>query len=121
MMEQLNFETSFYQTIHSDYIDNLKNREYPKYSTTSPYKIGEFNIFGMEWYADRIDLFINGIKTFSYPKVEGNGASQWPFDQEFYIILNQALGRNWVGPVNDADLPVKMIIDWVRVYRMMNS
>jgi hypothetical protein len=58
--------------------------------------VGEFNTFAMEWYPDRIDLFINGTKTFSYPKIENDAThSQWPFDQNFYIILDQALGGNW--------------------------
>lgn len=121
VMEQLNFETFFYQTIHSDYIDNLKQKENPKYYTTVPYHVDEFNIFGLEWYPDRIDLFINGQKTFTYPKIDNNGSSQWPFDQEFYIILNQALGGNWPGPVNPDDLPVEMEVDWVKVYQLTNN
>lgn len=121
VMEQLNFETFFYQTIHSDYIDNLKQKENPKYYTTVPYEVDQFNIFGLEWYPDRIDLFFNGKKTFTYPKIDNNGSSQWPFDQEFYIILNQALGGNWPGPVNPDDLPVEMEVDWVKVYQQTSN
>lgn len=66
----------------------------------------------------RLDFTINGKKTFTYPRVEGKGSAQWPFDQEFYMILNQALGGNWVGSITDSDLPVQMVVDWVRVYQM---
>ncbi len=117
VMEHLNFDTIFYQTVHSDYIDNQKQRTNPVYYATAPFKTGEFNTFGLEWYPDRLDFFINGAKTFSYPKVEVAGSSQWPFDQEFYIILNQALGGSWPGPVNPEHLPVQMEVDWVRVYQ----
>ncbi len=117
VMEHLNFDTIFYQTMHSYYIDVLKHKDDPKYFTTAPFKVGEFNTFGMEWYPDRIDLFINGQKTFSYPKISNDTTGkQWPFDQPFYIILDQALGGNWPGPVNNNDLPQTMIVDWVRVY-----
>lgn len=117
VMEHLNFDTIFYQTVHSDYIDNQKQRNNPVYFATAPFKTGEFNTFGLEWYPGRLDFFINGTKTFSYPKVEGAGSNQWPFDQEFYIILNQALGGSWPGPVNPGHLPVQMEVDWVRVYQ----
>jgi beta-glucanase (GH16 family) len=122
VMEQLNFDTIFYQTMHSYYIDILKHKDDPKYYTTAPFKVGEFNTFGMEWYPDRIDLLINGIKTFSYPKIENDSTgTQWPFDQNFYILLDQALGGNWSGPVKKEDLPVSMEVDWVRVYQLKNQ
>jgi beta-glucanase (GH16 family) len=118
VMEHLNFDTIFYQTMHSYYIDKLKNKNNPKYFTTAPFKVNEFNTFGMEWYPDRIDLLVNGQKTFSYPRLPNDSThSQWPFDQPFYIILDQALGGNWPGPVNNNDLPQQMIVDWVRVYQ----
>lgn len=119
VMEHLNFDTIFYQTMHSYYIDRLKHKDDPKYYTTASFKVNEFNIFGMEWFPDRIDLLINGQKTFSYPRIrEDSTHTQWPFDKPFYIILDQALGGNWPGPVNDNDLPQQMIVDWVRVYQL---
>ena len=71
----------------------------------------------MEWYPDRIDLFINGQKTFSYPKISNvTTNTQWPIDQPFYIIPDQALGGNWPGPINKNNLPAQMIVDRVRLY-----
>jgi beta-glucanase (GH16 family) len=118
VMEHLNFDTIFYQTMHSYYIDKLNHRKDPQYFTTAAFNANDFNVYGMEWFADRIDLFINGKKTFSYPKIlNDTTGKQWPFDQPFYIILDQALGGNWPGPVNKNDLPQQMIVDWVRVYQ----
>ena len=119
VMEHLNFDTVFYQTLHSSYIDQLNKKEDPKYFAKPAFNVGAFNVFGMEWYADRIDFFVNGRKTFSYPKIAGDStATQWPFDQPFYIILNQALGGNWPGPVHEAHLPQQFEIDYVRVYQL---
>ncbi len=118
VMEHLNFDTIFYQTMHSYFIDKLNHKHDPKYFTTASFKVNDFNVYGMEWYPDRIDLFVNGHKTFSYPKIQNDTTGkQWPFDQPFYIILDQALGGNWPGPVNKKDLPQQMIVDWVRVYQ----
>ena len=66
---------------------------------------------------DALDFYINGNKTFTYPRVKAGDNKQWPFDQDFYIILNQAIGGKWVGAINDQDLPVQMMVDWVRVYQ----
>ncbi|UJH90409.1 glycoside hydrolase family 16 protein [Antarcticibacterium sp. 1MA-6-2] len=117
IMEHLNFDTIVYQTIHSTYVDVQHKKETPINFATAAFKEGEFNVFGLEWYPDRLDFFLNGEKTFTYPRIEGSTTEQWPFDQEFYIILDQALGVSWVGEIHDKDLPVEMIVDWVRVYQ----
>lgn len=117
VMEHLNHDSIIYQTLHSAYIDKLNQKTNPVYFATAPFKEGEFNIFGLEWYPDRLDFFVNGKKTFSYPKIDDADHKQWPFDQEFYIILDQALGGNWAGAIKDENLPVQMVVDWVRVYQ----
>lgn len=120
VMEQLNRDSIFYQTLHSTYIDRLQQKRNPAYFSTAPFNVDDFNVFGMEWYPDRIDFFVNGRKTFSYPNIK-NDNTQWPFDQNFYLILDQALGGNWPGPVNAADLPVRMEVDYVRVYQQQEQ
>lgn len=120
IMEHLNRDTIIYQTLHSHYIDKQKQKTNPVYFNKAPFQEGEFNIFGLEWYPDRLDFFVNGRKTFSYPKTAQADFRQWPFDQPYYLILNQALGGSWVGTIDDRDLPVQMEVDWVRVYRNDN-
>ena len=117
IMEHLNYDSIVYQTIHSNYVDVQKKKEKPVYYATVPFTEDEYNIYGLEWYPDRLEFYLNGEKTFTYPKVEGADSKQWPFDQEFFIILDQALGGSWVGSIKDEDLPVEMLVDWVRVYQ----
>jgi hypothetical protein len=49
----------------------------------------------------------------------------WPFDEDFYFILNLAVGGNWPGnPVDDDEIshddvtvfPQQLEVDYVRVY-----
>lgn len=117
IMEHLNFDTILYQTLHTDYTYNRKIKTNPKSSVTSGFNVGEFNVFGLEWYPDSLCFFVNGVKTLTYPRLEAEGSSQWPYDQEFHLIVNQALGGNWPGPVDPAHLPIHMEVDWVRVYK----
>lgn len=116
VMEHLNHDSIFYQTVHSGYTYIEKHTQNPPHGGKAPLDRDAFNVYGMEWYPDRMDFFINGIKTFTYPKLQDGPASQWPFDQPFYLILDQALG-GWPGEIKNEDLPATMIVDWVKVYR----
>lgn len=117
IMEHLNYDDIIYQTTHSYYTLELKQKTNPQYYGTTKINIQEFNTFGMEWYPDKLVFTLNGKETFTYPKVDSVNVSQWPYDQPFYIIIDQQLGGSWVGEINPADLPVDMIIDYVKVYQ----
>ncbi len=117
IMEHLNFDDIIYQTTHSYYTLKLKQDKKPPHHGTAKIDISKFNTFGLEWYPDRLVFTLNGEVTFVYPKVEGVDPSQWPYDQPFYLLIDQQLGGSWVGKVNPDDLPVQMIVDWVKVYQ----
>lgn len=117
IMEHLNNDSVVYQTIHSYYTLDLKQDKTPPHYGTAKYKNGEYNVFGLMWYPDKIVYLLNGKKTFTYPRVSGVDPSEWPFDQPFYILIDQQLGGSWVGEVDPDDLPVKMEVDWVKVYQ----
>ncbi|WP_420601590.1 glycoside hydrolase family 16 protein [Flagellimonas sp.] len=117
IMEHLNFDDIIYQTTHSYYTLELKQKDNPQYYGTTTVNTEEFNTYGLEWYPDKLVYTLNGKPTFTYPKVDGVDSSQWPFDQPFYILIDQQLGGSWVGDVDLEQLPVNMIIDWVKVYQ----
>lgn len=77
-----------------------------------------FHIYAIEWTKDRIDFYIDDQKYFEF-RNEGSGPAAWPFDQEFHIILNVAVGGNWGGKygVDDSIFPQTMVVDYVRVYQ----
>jgi beta-glucanase (GH16 family) len=78
-----------------------------------------YHIYGMEWYPDRITIFIDTKKLLTF-RNKGKGWTSWPFDKPFYVILNIAVGGNWGGArgIDDSIFPQQMIIDYVRVYQM---
>lgn len=117
IMEHLNYDKIIYQTTHSYYTLDLKQKDNPPHYGTAKINAGEFNTFGVSWYPDRIVFQLNGEDTFVYPRVEGVDASQWPYDQPFYMLIDQQLGGSWVGKVSPEQLPVQMIVDWVKVYQ----
>ena len=115
IMERLNSDAIAYQTVHSHYTYNLKQKE-PKTGTTAPIHKDEYNVYGVELYPDRLVFSINGTQTFSYPRIETELEGQFPFDRPYYLLLDMQLGGSWVGEVDSKDLPVEMYIDWVRFY-----
>ncbi|PIA80263.1 beta-glucanase [Gaetbulibacter sp. 4G1] len=117
IMEHLNYDDMIYQTTHSYYTLELKQKTNPPYYKTSKFNKEAFNTFGLEWFPDKLVFTLNGEETFTYPRVKNVDASQWPYDQPFYLLIDQQLEGAWVGKVNPKDLPVNMVIDWVKVYQ----
>jgi beta-glucanase (GH16 family) len=116
IMERLNGEDIAHQTVHSHYTHVLKIKEPPQGATGRINPDG-YNVYAVELHEDSLSFFINGIHTFTYPRIETDKEGQFPFDREYYLLLDMQLGGSWVGKVNPEDLPVEMKIDWVRFYK----
>ena len=78
-----------------------------------------FHVYALDWRPDRIDVFVDDQKYLTVIREPGHGPAEWPFDQPFYLILNLAIGGAWGGQqgVDLAGLPVRFLLDYVRVYR----
>lgn len=77
-----------------------------------------FHVYEMEWSPDKVDVFVDSVKYFSFAN-EGKGWEVWPFDKEFHLLLNIAVGGAWGGAqgVDNSIFPQRMEIDYVRVYQ----
>lgn len=77
-----------------------------------------FHVYRADWTPEKIEMFVDNQKYFTYIKSE-TAYEAWPFDQPFYLILNQAVGGNWGGKegVDDSIYPQKFLIDYVRIYK----
>lgn len=75
----------------------------------------DFHVFTVEWGEDFIDFFVDSIP---YQRVTPKDVpGEWVFNTPFYIILNMAVGGNFVGfPTEGTQFPQTMLIDYVRVY-----
>ncbi len=78
----------------------------------------EFHVFAIEWFEDRIDYYVDDFRYNSITKAQIEEAgNEWVFNDPFYIILNVAVGGNYVGnPDGTTRFPQTMIVDYVRVY-----
>lgn len=86
--------------------------------------ITDYHVYAIEWSENEIIWFVDDVefyRTSNWYTMDDNGVlSNYPapFDQEFYIILNLAVGGtydNYKVPSED-ELPATMEVDYVRVY-----
>lgn len=81
-----------------------------------------FHVYSVEWDSTIIKVAVDGNVFFSFPN-ENKGYEYWPFDNKMFLILNIAVGGNWGGQkgVDDSIFPLKMEIDYVRVYQKVKG
>ena len=117
------FPFAFQQTLNQRYADLTR---FAGFDATA-----DFNTYAVEWEEKELRFFLNDvhIKTITnqsyYSYYYDEDAKQYtlapdgaPFNTDFHIILNVAVGGTATGfEVDDAALPGAMEVDWVRVYR----
>jgi beta-glucanase (GH16 family) len=91
------------------------------YIFAQPYN--QFIKFTLIWTPEKLEWYANDVKYHTYSKPAGSDHRRWPFDREFYLILNLAYGGSWGGydGVDDSKLPARFLIDYVRVYQLQES
>jgi len=83
----------------------------------------DFYIFAIEWQPDYIDFYLDDVR---FNRITRNdlpeGVEEWPFDENpFFMLLNIAVGGTFVGfPVEDTPFPQTMVVDYVKVYDIVN-
>lgn len=78
----------------------------------------EFHVFAVEWGPDFIDFFVDDNLYQQLTPESLPEGSEWVFNKEFFLLLNVAVGGNYVGNPNDnSRFPQTMIVDYVRVYQ----
>ena len=76
----------------------------------------DFHVFAVEWGKDYIDFFVDN--TLYQQITPDNITGKWVFDHPFFIIMNVAVGGNYLGfPTNQTPFPQTMLVDYVKVYK----
>ena len=119
IMEHFRDNPYINHTVHSHYTYNLGRRNRPSQVAYPKYNEGEYNIYGMERFQDSLVFFLNGKRTFNYPRYHNGDDGQFPFSQhDFYLILDAQLGRDRSPYIDTAKLPVELRVDYVRYYEV---
>lgn len=75
-----------------------------------------FHIFGIEWGPEYINYYVDDVL---YNQITPDDVTgEWVFNHPFYIIINMAVGGNFVGsPNTETTFPQTLLVDYVRVYK----
>lgn len=81
-------------------------------STTIANASTEFHVYKTVWTASSVKLYVDDVL---FHTVINNGTL--PFNADFFLILNVAMGGTFGGAISPAFLQSSMEIDYVRVYQ----
>lgn len=119
IMENIGFKPNdIYFTCHYEGIDGSghgssgTNRAF-----SQPYS--KFLKYAIIWSPEKIEWYVDDVLYHTYRKTDEDH-KVWPFNKEFYLILNLAIGGDWGGQqgIDYALFPKKFYIDYVRVYQL---
>lgn len=119
IMEHVGFnKDSIFGTIHTQAYNHMKGTQKGKKTfIDKPYD--SFHVFSMEWTPEKIDFLLDGT---IYNHLENPHLSEdeWPFDKDFYLKLNVAIGGGLGGKkgIDENVFPQQMVVDYVRVYQL---
>jgi hypothetical protein len=119
IMEHFRSNPFVNHTVHSNYTFYLRKRNNPSQVAYPKYNEGEYNTYGLERFRDSLVFFINGKRTFNYPRFRDGADGQFPFSNyDYYLILDAQLGRDRSPYIDTAKLPVALRVDYVRYYEL---
>jgi beta-glucanase (GH16 family) len=76
----------------------------------------DFHTYAVQWDPGRIAFELDG-NVYETVTPANLGTKTWVFDHPFFIILNLAVGGDYVGPPSaSTPFPGALVVDYVRVY-----
>jgi licheninase len=119
IMEHVGYDAGvIHGTIHTEAFNHIDDTDKGG-SITVPTATSDFHDYAMEWTPNEIRVFVDGERYFTFQNRDQYDWQEWPFDQEFHLLMNIAVGGTWGGAegIDDSAFPEHMVIDHVRVYK----
>jgi beta-glucanase (GH16 family) len=126
IMESVNATTSITGVIHFGGTWPNNTSSGGSYSLGGTNFADDFHVYAIEWEPSQIRWYVDGVLfstkyDWQWYSDGAPGDPDAPFDQDFYIILNAAVGGNMTGCTSTscvtAVFPQQYLIDYVRVYQ----
>ncbi|MBN2355969.1 glycoside hydrolase family 16 protein [candidate division KSB1 bacterium] len=77
-----------------------------------------FHVYSLVWSSEKIEIYLDDQLYFTFLNEE-TGWQVWPFDKNFHLLLNIAVGGTWGGAqgIDNSIFPQQLVVDYVRVYQ----
>jgi beta-glucanase (GH16 family) len=104
-------------TLHSEAYNHAKGTQRGA-QVTVPTACTAFHTYQLDWQADAILIGVDGRGYMRVANDRPGDAAAWPFTRPYRLILNLAVGGDWGGAkgIDDAALPQRMTVDYVRYW-----
>ncbi len=77
----------------------------------------QFHVYSIFWKENEIRWYRDGEEYFRLTPADV-GNNEWPFNDDFFLIFNVAVGGDWPGsPDATTQFPQRMIVDYIRVFQ----
>lgn len=122
IMEHVGWDPNvIHATLHSGAYNHAKGTQRGAQKRL-PTSCTAFHRYQMRWTPDEI---IIGIDDRAHMRVKNDhpgGTAAWPFTRPYALILNLAIGGDWGGKqgIDDAALPQRMMVDYVRHWQSVD-
>ncbi|WP_027125950.1 glycoside hydrolase family 16 protein [Gelidibacter mesophilus] len=121
IMERLNTDSFVHQVVHQTNGEAKHN----SIGITQAISPTDYNTYGIIKTPNRIEFYVNDQLTMVH-EPKDDFAPRWPFETDYYLILNHASadkGKSgvdfWPGPVTSTEnFPLEMAIDYVKVWEL---
>ncbi len=83
----------------------------------------DFHVFAIEWELGQIRWYVDDVHYATRTSWYSTGGRYpAPFDADFHLLLNLAVGGNLPGPPDPStEFPQELVVDYVRVYQLPPS
>ena len=120
IMEHVGFDQdNVHSTAHTSAYNHMKGTQKTGTKIVKG-ATNDFHVYRIDWTPYAIRGFIDGNQYFEFIN-ENTTFESWPFNKRFHLILNLAVGGDWGGAkgVDAAAFPTSMVVDYVKVYKMI--
>ena len=115
IMEHINNEDIIYGTVHSEEYNHMTDTQIGGNIEVKDLD-SKFHTFGIEWNQDALVWFVDDKIYHRVDKIN-YFKSEWPFDKNYFLIINQAIGGFWPGDPDKNFKSSEFIIDWIKIYQ----
>lgn len=72
----------------------------------------EFHVYSCDWSPTHLKFYVDDVLFYTF-----TNSQNLPFNHDFFLILNVAMGGNFGGQIDENFVQSEMLVDYVRVYR----
>jgi beta-glucanase (GH16 family) len=120
IMEQVGAEPNLiYASLHTGLFNHVKKTQRSAQKLV-PTSCTAFHVYQLDWRPESITIGVDGRGILRVLDNQPGGKGAWPFNVPFEMILNLAIGGDWAGAkgIDDAAMPQRMQVDYVRVWQV---